>query len=209
MKSRSLSVIAGSSYLIIFFLAIFANFFVLESILENPLKTVQEDQLLVRFGILAFILTVVFDVVVAWALFELYKEHPLSRLSTFFRIMHAAIMGVGVAALPLLFSLNTPLEILQQVENFNTIWLTGLFFFGIHLILLAKILGKPKWIAIFLIIAGIMYMADTAAHFLVANYEAYAPLFLALVAVPSIIGEMSLTVWLLTKGGRNNTNFTN
>ena len=37
MKPRSLALIAGVSYLIIFFTAIFANFFVLESLKENPL----------------------------------------------------------------------------------------------------------------------------------------------------------------------------
>jgi len=41
MTPRKLSVIAGGSYLIIFFAAIFANFFVLESIRKAPLETVQ------------------------------------------------------------------------------------------------------------------------------------------------------------------------
>ncbi|MCF1422879.1 DUF4386 family protein [Mangrovimonas futianensis] len=76
---RKLSVIAGISYFIIFFAAIFANFFVLESISKDPLVAVQENDLMVRFGIMAFIITVVFDVVVAWALYELYKNHVLSR----------------------------------------------------------------------------------------------------------------------------------
>ena len=72
MKPRTLSIIAGVSYLVIFFAAIFANFFVLESILKDPLVTVQENHMIVRFGILAFLVTVVFDVVVAWALYELF-----------------------------------------------------------------------------------------------------------------------------------------
>ena len=48
-----------------------------------------------------------------------------------------------------------------------------------------------------------MYMVDTAAHFLLSAYNAWAPVFLALVAIPSIIGEMSFAVWLLVKGGRS------
>lgn len=203
MNSRSLSKIAGFSYLIIFFAAIFANFFVLESILKNPLETVQQNSMMVRFGIVAFLITVVFDVVVAWALFKLYKSHPLSGLSTYFRMMHAAIMGVAIFALPMTLTLRNELEILKQVEIFNTIWLIGLFFFGIHLILLGKIFVKPKLIAIFLIIAGIMYMADTAAHFMMLNYKEYSSVFLAFVAIPSIVGEMSFAIWLLIKGGKN------
>lgn len=202
MKSRTLSKIAGVSYLIIFFAAIFANFFVLESILKDPLNTIQQDHMMVRFGILAFLLTVVFDVVVAWALYELYRKHSLSNLSTFFRMMHAAIMGVAIFALPVALSSTTSQEILKQTDIFNIIWLIGLFFFGIHLILLGKIIGKPKIIAYFLVIAGIMYMVDTGAHFMLPNYDAYSPIFLGLVAIPSIVGEMSFAIWLLVKGGK-------
>ena len=202
MKKRRLSVIAGISYLIIFFAAIFANFFVLESMRNEPLLTIQENHIMVRFGILAFLITVVFDVVVAWALLELYKEHVLSILSTLFRMMHAAIMGVAVFALVVSLSSISSQEILKQVDIFNIVWLIGLFFFGVHLILLGRIIGKPKIIGIFLLIAGAMYMVDTGAHFVLPDYETYSSVFLALVAVPSIVGEMSFSVWLLVKGGK-------
>ncbi len=200
MTPRKLSILAGVSYLVIFFAAIFANFFVIEAILAAPLETVTQNHLMVRFGILAFLLTVVFDVVVAWALYELYKNHFLSGLSTYFRMMHAAIMGVAIFALPVALNASTEQEILRQVDIFNIIWLIGLFFFGIHLILLGRIIQKPKLIAFFLVIAGLMYMIDTGAHILLPNYDEYSSAFLALVAVPSIIGEMSFAIWLLVKG---------
>ncbi|HPF96445.1 MAG TPA: DUF4386 domain-containing protein [Mangrovimonas sp.] len=203
MSSRKLAIIAGSSYLIIFFAAIFANFFVLEAILKNPLETVTENHLTVRFGILAFLITVVFDVIVAWALYELYKGHVLNLPSTLFRMMHAAIMGVAIFALPLVLDLDSNAAILQQVNIFNTIWLIGLFFFGIHLIFLARIIRNPKLIALFLILAGIMYMVDTCAHFLLPNYSDYASIFLAMVAIPSILGEMSFAIWLLARGAKD------
>jgi hypothetical protein len=202
MSFRKLSIITGVSYLIIFFSAIFANFFVLESIQQNPLATVRENGMVVRFGTIAFMITVVFDVVVAWALYKMFKDNILSGLSTLFRMMHAAIMGVAIFALPLAVQATTEQEILHQLDIFNIIWLIGLFFFGIHLILLARILGKPRFIAIFLFIAGIMYMVDTTAHFLLPNYYDYKDIFLALVAVPSIFGEMAFSIWLLAKGGK-------
>jgi len=202
MSKRKLSLIAGISYLIIFFAAIFANFLVIQSLLNDPVVTIGENHMMVRFGILAFLITVVFDVIVAWALLELYKDHTLSVLSTLFRMMHAVIMGVAVFALVVALSYRGSQEILKQTEIFNIIWLIGLFFFGIHLILLGRIIGRPKIIAIFLVLAGAMYMIDTAAHFLIPDYEAYATIFLALVAIPSIVGEMAFTIWLLVKGGQ-------
>jgi hypothetical protein len=45
-------------------------------------------------------------------------------------------------------------------------------------------------------------MIDTAAHFVLPNYETYESIFLALVAIPSILGEMSFAIWLLIKGGK-------
>lgn len=202
MSKRKLSLIAGISYLIIFFAAIFANFLVIQSLLNDPVVTIGENHMMVRFGILAFLITVVFDVIVAWALLELYKDHTLSVLSTLFRMMHAVIMGVAVFALVVALSSTGSQEILKQTEIFNIIWLIGLFFFGIHLILLGRIIGRPKIIAIFLVLAGAMYMIDTAAHFLIPDYEAYATIFLALVAIPSIVGEMAFAIWLLFKGGK-------
>jgi len=174
----------------------------IESLLNDPVMTISENHMMVRFGILAFLITVVFDVVVAWALLELYKDHVLSPLSTLFRMMHAAIMGVAVFALVVALSYTGSQDILQQVDIFNIIWLIGLFFFGIHLILLGRIIGKPGLISIFLVIAGVMYMIDTAAHFILPNYEDYATVFLALVAIPSIVGEMAFSIWLLVKGGK-------
>ncbi|MCM4158214.1 DUF4386 domain-containing protein [Gramella sp. AN32] len=202
MNSRSLSITAGISYWIIFFAAIFANFFVLEAIIKSPIETIQTNHLIVRFGIVAFLITVVFDVVVAWALFKLYKTHDLIVLSIFFRMMHAAIMGVAIFALPLALNSTIEIEILNQVDIFNTIWLIGLFFFGIHLVLLSIIIKKPTFIAIFLLIAGVMYITDTTARFLISNYEDYSSVFLILVAIPSVIGEMSFAIWLIVKGGK-------
>ena len=84
IKPRNLAVITGASYLMIFFAAIFANFFVIESLTNHPLSTVQQDSFLVRIGIIAFLITVFFDIVIAWALYELYKNHSLSILAMLF-----------------------------------------------------------------------------------------------------------------------------
>ena len=43
---------------------------------------------------------------------------------------------------------------------------------------------------------------DTAAHAALAHYQTYATVFLPIVAVQSVIGELSFTIWLLVKGGR-------
>ncbi|XKT74814.1 MAG: DUF4386 domain-containing protein [Patescibacteria group bacterium UBA2163] len=203
MNQRTLSIIAGVSYLVIFFLAIYANFFVLDAILQDPLGTIEQNSMHVRFGALAFLVAAVFDVIVAWALYELYKGNILSRLSTYFRIIHAVIMGVAVFALPLTLTLTADEAILNQVTIFNTMWLIGLFFFGVHLILLGRIVKHIRIIPWILMLAGVMYIVDTGAHFLLPHYETYADLFLMAVAIPAIFGEMSFSLWLLFKGEKS------
>lgn len=202
LNARTLSLVSGGSCCVIFLAAIFANFFVLETLIAAPLITVQQHDGLVRAGILAFLITVVFDVVVAWSLSELFKEHPLSVLSTLFRMMHAAIMGVAIFALPEVLTLASDKEILRQVSIFNRIWLLGLFFFGIHILLLGIIFSRARIIKLLLIVAGTMYMIDTAVYFSLPNYDVYASLFLALVVIPSVLGEMSFAIWLMAKGAK-------
>ena len=75
------------------------------------------------------------------------------------------------------------------------------FLFGIHILLLSKIAIIPRIIKVFLAIAGVMYIVDTIAHFSLSNYSDFASVFLILVAIPSIFGEMSFALWLLIKGG--------
>ena len=203
ITSRQLALVAGGSYLVIFVAAIFANFFVLDLLLHNPLEAIAEQSFVVRIGIMAFLITAVFDVIVAWALFDLYKTHPLTLPSTYFRLAHAIIMGVAVFALLNVFAEDSAQAILAQVTVFNNIWLIGLFFFGVHLLFLSRIVKHITFIPYLLFAAGVMYIVDTGAHFLLENYYLYAGIFLTLVAIPSIFGEMAFSIWLLVKGGKN------
>jgi len=203
ITSRQLALIAGSSYLVIFVAAIFANFFVLDLLLQSPLEAIAEQSFVVRVGIMAFLITAVFDVIVAWALYDLYKTHPLTLPSTYFRLAHAIIMGVAIFALLNVFAEDSAQAILAQVTVFNNIWLIGLFFFGVHLLFLSRIVKHITLIPYLLFAAGVMYIVDTGAHFLLENYYLYTGIFLTLVAIPSIFGEMAFSIWLLVKGGKN------
>lgn len=202
MEKRWYALLTGISYGIIFFAAIFANFFVLEAIKNAPIETVQSNGMFIRLGIIAFLIAAVFDVIIAWALFQFYEHHHLSRLSTYFRLIHAVIMGIAVFTLVVVFQFDSAGDILFQVGIFNTIWLIGLFFFGIHLLLLSRIIIRPKFIAIFIGIAGLMYCIDTIAQFGMPNYAQYQNFFLLLVAIPSVVGEMSFALWMIVKGGK-------
>lgn len=221
---KKLSKIAGISYLIIFFSAIFANFITIENIVVpgDPGATfanLLQSETVFRLAILSFIITIIFDVVVAWALWVLLKpvHKNISLFAAWFRLVHAIVFAVGlyhlVAVIRISFG-NSAMYNLTESEaasqvilyfmQFNDTWLIGLIFFGIHLIALGYLLLKskpaPKFIAILLYIAGIGYMIDSAAGLLVPNYAEMEMLSTIIVIIPGVVGELAFTIWLLARG---------
>jgi hypothetical protein len=54
-----------------------------------------------------------------------------------------------------------------------------------------------------LVVAGAAYITDTVANALLANYDDFETLFLIIVAVPSVVGELWLGLWLLLRAGKD------
>ncbi|MGB7448155.1 MAG: DUF4386 domain-containing protein [Ornithinimicrobium sp.] len=207
---------AAAGYLAIFVLAIGANFLALTPVLQpgDPSGTataLQDSELGFRLGAVAFLGIFVIDVVVAWALWVLFRpvHRDLSLLAAWFRLTYTVVLGAALGCLyvalwlvgsPGAFGQAQDDAVLLAVQTFDFTWVAGLAAFGAHLVVVALLLLKahgPRWIAWLLFAAGAAYILDTVAHVLLADYEAYADVFLAIVAVPSVVGEMSFAGWLL------------
>lgn len=223
---RKAAVIAGFGYLIIFITGIFSNFFVLESLVVtgNAAKTannIMGNDLLFRIGILSFIIMVIFDVLLAWALYVLLKpvNKNLSLLSGWLRLVNSTIFAValynlfsvlqvlsGTEYLKAFASDQLQAQVMLSLSTFNFIWLIGLVFFGFHLLVLGYLIFKsgyiPRILGILLIVASIGYLIDSFANFLLPSYPDYKDIFLFIVVVPGVIGELSLTFWLIFKGAK-------
>ncbi len=227
---RTMALLAGWSYVALFGLAVFANFMVRERLVDTAdaattFTNLADNQGLVRAAIVAFIVVFALDVVVAWALYHLFRPAgaALSALSAWFRIVYTVFLGVAVVFLYLVLRLvgtttdGTAAHItalgdtireantMLALEAFNVTWLVGLVAFGVHLILLgALILRSPitsRALGIVLTVAGAAYIFDTAAYTLVAGYADNAAVFTAIVAGPAVIAEAAFTLWLLLRAG--------
>jgi Domain of unknown function (DUF4386) len=215
--------IAGLGLLIMALLAFFANFFVLENLVipDDAAKTVSNilaNEMLFRLGIAGFLLVLICDMLVAWALHIFFKpaNQNLSLLAAIFRLVYTAIFAVALFPLTNILQLlgsseifttnELQTQVMVSLESFQSGWQIGLLFFGCHLLMLGYIVVKsgyvPKILGIFLLVAGFAYTLDSFAHFLLHNYADYENLFLLLVAPSAIIGELSLCFWLLIKGTR-------
>lgn len=222
---RQAARIAGIGYLLIFVLAIFANFIVVGGIVETgdaaaTFANVADSEVVFRLGLIAFLIVFLLDIVVAWALWVLFKSisRELSRITAWFRVVYTVFLGMGLvfffAVLQLVSGASwldafdqsqLDAQALLAFDAFNATWLIGLTAFGVHLMLLGYLIVRsgvaPKVLGFVLAVAGAAYVVDTAAHGLLANYTDYENLFLAVVALPSVVGELWFTFWLLLRGG--------
>lgn len=224
---RKVSLIAGIGYAVIFLTGIFANFFVVESLVVQgdavaTLANITGNATQFRIGILSFIIMVVFDLILTWALYVFTKplSTNLSLFAAWFRLVNCAIFGVALFNLfdvltligndAYLTSVSTEYiqsEVMRSLSAFSYTWLLGLVFFGVHLLALGALLfhsgNTPKFIGFLLFLAGAGYLIDSLAQFILPNYADYQTIFMMVVLIPGVVGELSFTVWLLGKGGRN------
>ncbi len=222
---RTAARIAGIGYLIIFVLAIFANFVVREGLVDpdNAAATfanIADSEFLFRAGIVSFLAVFIVDVVIAWALYVLFKNvsKELSLLTAWFRLVYTVFLGVALIFFLVVLDLvsgagyltafepgQLDAQMMLLLNAFNYAWLIGLAGFGIHLMLLGYMMlasgTAPRALGILLAVAGAAYVFDTVANALFSNYSEYETVFLLIVAVPSVVGELAFTVWLLRRGG--------
>jgi len=221
--------ISGVGYVLLFALAIVANFMVLEGLVvdgdaTSTVANLSASMGLFRLGLVAFLVIAVIDVVVAWGLFVVLREvhHDLALLAAWSRLAYTVMLAVALVFLFQVIALLTDpsiaaglgtqqrdAQVMLALGSFDAAWLVGLAVFGVHLLLLGVLLLRsglvPRALGVLLLVAGTAYVADTLAHALLPDYAALANVFLVAVALPSMIGEGWLGLWLLLTnrlGGR-------
>ena len=218
--------VAGWGYVALFVLAIFANFTVIERLVvdDDPAATVANIEGSFgwfRLGLLAFLAVFVIDIAVAWALHILFRGHdaPRSLLAAWSRLIYTVFLGVAVIFLFQVRHLvdggpavdgfdraQVEAQVAMAIDSFDATWLVGLAVFGLHLVLVGSLIltsrAAPRLLGLVLVVAGSAYVIDTVCRALLADYDSVASLLLAVVAIPSVIGEGWFGLWLLLRAGR-------
>lgn len=212
------ALIAGFGLLMMAILAPFANFFALENlVVSNDAKATVGNILaaegLFRLGVSGFVVVVVLDVIVAWALHVLFEplNRNLSLLAAWLRVAFAAAFAIALNPLLNVLQLLTSTEssglepsqvqaqVMLALGAFRSGWDIALVFFGAHLIVLGYLTVHssfiPRWLSALLGIAGLGYVADSFGKFLFADYHLTIALF-------TFVGEFLLIFWLLWRGFR-------
>jgi hypothetical protein len=215
---RKMALLAGFSILTMALLAGFGYGYVFQSIYAagdsaTTLTNLQHSSFLFRLFILSFVLVLILDVVLAWALYIFFQQvHPsMSLLATWFRLVYAALLGISL--LPLLVVtdlLNMPLPnaslIMTSLKAFLSMWSLGLIVFGCHLVSLGYLIIKsgniPKILGVFTLIAAVGYLSTNVANLLMTDYEQYKKTVDMALSLPLALGELGIGIWLLVKGGK-------
>ena len=101
---------------------------------------------LFRLGILSLYLVAALDVVVAWALYRVFKpvSEALSKLAAWLRIAYAAVFMVAISQL--VGALRLHAQALRHINSFTNIWDAGLVLFGLNLFVLAYLAYRSGYV---------------------------------------------------------------
>jgi len=226
ISQRKIALVAGISSLILAAAAMVAEFYARQQLIvpHDATATAQRviaGQASFRIGVFGFAIALICDLVISWAMYVFMKQanKQLSLLTAWFRLVYTVIFALAVVELVNGFQVLTDGNLsavmeqdqvnafaMQHFQAFDNGWTIGFLFFGIHLVLLGYLAVKsglvPRIIGVLLFIAGVAYFSSNLAKLLLPNYEEYAAIFTSIVAIPSIIGELSLAIWLVAKGGK-------
>lgn len=216
--------LGGLSYVMLAAGGIFGGFIAIASQVvpgDAPATAVNisEAGALYRYGVLAWVITIVLDLVVAWALYVVTRPagSQLPLLMAWSRVVYIAIHGAAITQLALAQKFASGANFLSvfsidQLAAFTSLALvahkTGfqiaLIFFGLHLVLLAVLMVRapylPSLVGVLVAISGLVYVGDAIAYIGMADYDAYAGYFVAAVSIAAIVAELGLAGFLLLVG---------
>ena len=190
--------IVGVAFIISFILAIIVGNFILPNFI-NPGDTealandIEDNEQLLSTAVVGYLIILAFDAAIALGFYILLKptNRILAALSGNLRLLYVAIMVISVIALAFQFI---------DVSSYGTIKLIGYLFFTCHIFVTGYtvyISGYiPRIFGVLLILAFFSYVLAFYVSFLVP--EALLLIFMLFM----IIGELSLSLWLLLKGGK-------
>ncbi|WP_190809268.1 DUF4386 domain-containing protein [Flagellimonas sp. S3867] len=206
------ALIAGLGLLLMTLTVPFSEFYIFPKLIgDNATATaenISNEKLLFTTSIFLHTITLLCDIVVAWALYLFLKPvmRRFSLLVAWFRLIYTAMYLIALANLIKILTLvqttdPTSTQLAESIEfhidAFRLEWSFGLVIFGIYLVLLGYLVFKaqyvPKVFGILLLIAGLGYVVHTLGAFISPTTDLGFLFF-------TFFGELVFMIWLLVKG---------
>jgi hypothetical protein len=213
--------VAGVLYAVIIVLGIFAEVVVRSRLVvdgdaQATAANIVGSESLFRLGFAADLAVFLCDVALAVVLYFLFRpvSRVLSLLAAAFRLTQTAIIGfnlLNMFAALLILSEADYLGSSAERQSLSLFMLDlhqygytlGLTFFGVSTLVIGYLVLSsgcaPRLLGALLCLAGVGYVGDSVAFFLVPGYDgSISPILLA----PAIVGEVWFALWLLFRGRR-------
>ncbi len=223
MKQKNIALVVGVAYALVFVISIIGNGVYLESVLDignwqTSYQNIVEHPLVFRVGVSSWFLVIICDVLVAWGIYIMFSSSnkELAILAAWMRIIFASIYAIGFLELYELSTIihdNNFINLYDQsqlvaqtmlsIKQYKNYVNLSFIFFGIHIGLLAYLILKSKiihkLIGYALVTACIGYLINSFGSFLSSSFSNNQNIFIVLVALPAIVSELSLTIFLIVK----------
>jgi hypothetical protein len=195
ISQRKAARIVGLAFIISFILAVFVGNFVIQNFInpgdtEELANDIEDDKHLLNTAVVGYLIILSLDTAIALGFFILLKptNRILAALSGNLRLLYVIVMVISVLALAFQFI---------DVYSYGTTKLIAYLFFTCHILVTGYtvfISGYiPRIFGILLILAFFSYVLA----FYLSNFVPEALLYIFMLFM--IIGELSLSVWLLLK----------
>lgn len=213
--------LAGLFYLAIILLGLFGESYVRGSLVVSgdavaTAQNIQASASLWRLGIFTDLMMQVLDIPIIVLMYLLFQRVSagLNLAATFFNLIQTAVLVANklVLLLPLIllggagyFSAFSSEQLAAwsylAVRIYNYGFAAGLIFFGIACVIRGYLIIKselfPRLIGLLLLLAGVCYLINSSAMLLALDV---APLLFPWIFLPILVGELSLSLWMLVKG---------
>jgi len=212
---RRAALTAGLALLLMAVLAPLAHFGVLRNLIVSTdaaatVANLIASQGLFRVAIATLLVVTFLDILVAWALYVVFKpvNESVAMLVGWLRLAAPAVFAVALANLLDVAQLVRETagaasqseqlggQVMASIASFENGWDMSLAIFGLHLVGLGFLLFRsahfPRFLSGLVVVAGAGYLADTFTTILAPDFEFTFSLF-------TFVGEALLIVWLLLR----------
>ena len=203
---RTASIVAGVGLLLMAILSPIAYLNTFQSLVKFDDAALTAQNILSSMGafrtcIILLFTVAILDIVVAWGLYIMLvpANKNLSALAAWLRVIYGGIFIFAISKLYVALQVITAdgTQTMSYLKSFQSIWDMGLILFGFHLLVLGYLVFKsgyvPKWLGVFLLLAGVGYIVDGFGKTLSPDYNLNIAQF-------TFVGEVLLIFWLLWRG---------
>ena len=160
--------------------------------------------------LVGILVTLILDLVVSYGLYAFFvdDDRKLSLATGILRLIYTLIFGVATFYLIQTLMEEEPSNqtVYRNFQLFEVIWFGGLVIFGIHLIVTGVLMNlhrrAPKALGYLTLVAGAAYIIIHLARLADLNPQ-YVNIVETILALPMVLGELGLALWLLVKGGKS------